>query len=86
MSIRTRDTGRLCRFHPELTGDSDAFSGCVPCTRHDGARPLTPRGVWYLAFGVLVVRMGGTDDKVLAGIRRGWYSGAVAIARDLDHF
>ena len=45
-----------------------------------------PRGAWYLAFGVLVVRMGGTDDKVLAGNRRGRYSGAVAIAGDLDHF
>lgn len=35
---------------------------------------------------VHVVRMSGTDDEVTAGIRRGGYTGAVAIAKDLDHF
>ena len=35
---------------------------------------------------VHVVRMAGTDDEDRAGIRRGGYSGAVATARDLDHF
>ncbi|MBI2796718.1 MAG: MBL fold metallo-hydrolase [Gemmatimonadetes bacterium] len=33
-----------------------------------------------------VVWMGGTPDEVLAGIRRGGYTGKVTIARDLDHF
>jgi ribonuclease BN (tRNA processing enzyme) len=33
-----------------------------------------------------VVRMGGTDDEILAGIRRGGYDGRVLIAKDLDHF
>lgn len=33
-----------------------------------------------------VLRMGGTDEELLAGIREGGYTGRVAIARDLDVF
>lgn len=33
-----------------------------------------------------VLRMGGTDDEVLAGIRAGGYTGKVVIAKDLDVF
>ena len=33
-----------------------------------------------------VVRMGATDDEVIAGIRRGGYDGPVRIAADLDRF
>ncbi|HEY4659268.1 MAG TPA: MBL fold metallo-hydrolase, partial [Gemmatimonadaceae bacterium] len=43
-----------------------------------------------VAPGVLVLhhvlRMGGTDEELLAGIREGGYTGRVAIARDLDVF
>jgi ribonuclease Z len=31
-----------------------------------------------------IVRMGGTDAELLAGVRRGGYAGPVAIAQDLD--
>ena len=33
-----------------------------------------------------VVRMGATDDEIIAGIRRGGYDGPVRIANDLDRF
>jgi ribonuclease Z len=33
-----------------------------------------------------VVRMGATDSELIAGVRRGGYTGSVAIARDLDRF
>lgn len=33
-----------------------------------------------------VLRMGGTDEEVLEGIRRGGYSGKIVIAKDLDVF
>ena len=33
-----------------------------------------------------VLRLGGTDEELLAGIRAGGYSGQVAIAKDLDVF
>lgn len=33
-----------------------------------------------------IVRMGGTDDELLAGVRRGGYTGPLRIARDLDVF
>jgi len=33
-----------------------------------------------------VVRMGGTDDELLAGVRAGGYVGAVVVARDLDRY
>lgn len=33
-----------------------------------------------------VLRMGGTDAELVAGIRRGGYTGRVAIAKDLDEF
>lgn len=33
-----------------------------------------------------VIRMGGTDDELVAGIRAGGYQGRVVIARDLDVF
>ena len=33
-----------------------------------------------------VLRMGGTDDEVLAGVRKGGFAGKVVIARDLDVF
>ncbi|MHB8837732.1 MAG: MBL fold metallo-hydrolase [Gemmatimonadaceae bacterium] len=33
-----------------------------------------------------VLRMGGTMDEVVAGIRRGGFSGTVVVARDLDRF
>jgi ribonuclease Z len=33
-----------------------------------------------------VLRMGGTDDELLSGIRAGGYSGKVTIAKDLDDF
>ena len=33
-----------------------------------------------------VLRMGGTDEELLAGIRAGGYTGRVAIAKDLDVF
>lgn len=33
-----------------------------------------------------IVRMGGTDDELLAGIRAGGYSGPVAIGHDLDRW
>jgi ribonuclease Z len=40
-------------------------------------------GVLVLAH---VLRMGGTDDEIIAGIRQGGYAGRVVIARDLDVF
>lgn len=33
-----------------------------------------------------VVWMGGTPDELLAGVRKGGYTGRVSIAKDLDHF
>ncbi len=33
-----------------------------------------------------IVRMGGTDAELLAGVRRGGFQGAVRIARDLDAY
>jgi len=33
-----------------------------------------------------IVRMGGTDDELLAGIRAGGFTGRVVIGRDLDRF
>lgn len=33
-----------------------------------------------------VVRMGGTDEELLAGVRAGGYAGDVVIARDLDRY
>lgn len=33
-----------------------------------------------------IVRMGATDDEILAGIRRGGYQGPVRFANDLDRF
>lgn len=33
-----------------------------------------------------IVRMGATDDEIIAGIRRGGYDGPVRIANDLDRF
>lgn len=33
-----------------------------------------------------IVRMGATDDELIAGIRRGGYDGPVRIANDLDRF
>lgn len=33
-----------------------------------------------------VLRMGGTDDELVSGIRRGGFKGQVSIARDLDVF
>jgi ribonuclease Z len=33
-----------------------------------------------------VLRMGGTDDELLSGIRAGGYTGKVTIAKDLDVF
>ncbi|MGH7736087.1 MAG: MBL fold metallo-hydrolase, partial [Gemmatimonadales bacterium] len=33
-----------------------------------------------------VVRMGASDSEIVAGIRRGGFTGAVAIANDLDRF
>jgi len=33
-----------------------------------------------------IVRMGATDDEILAGIRRGGYQGRVVIANDLDRY
>jgi ribonuclease BN (tRNA processing enzyme) len=33
-----------------------------------------------------IVRMGASDDEILAGIRRGGYQGRVVIANDLDRF
>jgi ribonuclease BN (tRNA processing enzyme) len=31
-----------------------------------------------------IVRMGGSDAELLAGVRRGGFSGRMAIGRDLD--
>lgn len=33
-----------------------------------------------------VVRMGGTDDELLAGVRRGGFTGRVVVGKDLDRF
>lgn len=33
-----------------------------------------------------IVRMGGTDDEILAGVRRGGFTGPVVIGNDLDRF
>jgi len=33
-----------------------------------------------------VVRMGGSDAELLAGIRRGGFSGRTVIGRDLDRY
>ncbi len=33
-----------------------------------------------------VLRMGGTMDEVIAGVRRGGFSGTVVVAKDLDRF
>jgi len=33
-----------------------------------------------------IVRMGGTDDELLAGIRAGGYTGRVVIGHDLDRY
>ena len=33
-----------------------------------------------------IVRMGGTDEELIAGVRRGGFTGQVVIGRDLDRF
>jgi ribonuclease Z len=33
-----------------------------------------------------IVRMGGTDEDLLAGVRRGGFAGRVAVGRDLDRY
>ena len=33
-----------------------------------------------------IVRMGGTDDEILAGVRRGGFAGTAVIGNDLDRF
>jgi ribonuclease BN (tRNA processing enzyme) len=33
-----------------------------------------------------VLRMGGTMDEVVAGVRRGGFNGTVVVAKDLDRF
>jgi hypothetical protein len=33
-----------------------------------------------------IVRMGGTDDELIQGVRAGGYRGALVIGRDLDRY
>ena len=33
-----------------------------------------------------IVRMGGTDEELIAGVRAGGYSGPVSIGHDLERF
>ena len=78
----------LVRLRPEHRPGGETWVAYMKAfhTSDEELGAIAARAGVKLLVVVHVVRMGGTDDEVLAGIRRGGYSGAVAIARDLDHF